>query len=194
MLLPVQSARDLAPTYRAPLTRAMYERMVEAGVFTEDDKVELLYGVLVEMSPEGRDHVHSLMYLTRSLTMRLNDRAVVRVQLPLAVSDDSVPEPDFAVIPLDHDPEDPLRGLLLAIEVAKTSVSKDRNVKRQLYAEAGISEYWLVDLNARHVEVYRDPSAQGYRTEVMVKAGETITLSTTPNVTIPVDEFPPPER
>ncbi|MEO1171601.1 MAG: Uma2 family endonuclease, partial [Myxococcota bacterium] len=115
----MESARDLAPAYRTPLTREKYDRMVEAGILTKDDKVELLYGVLVEMSPQGSEHVHALMHLNRALTRRLNDRAFVRVQLPLPVSGDSVPEPDFAVIPLDHDPQNPLAGLLLAVEVER---------------------------------------------------------------------------
>jgi Uma2 family endonuclease len=146
----------LAPEKLRPIMRAEYDRMVEAGLFV-GERIELLRGFLVEMSPIGTRHSEVVTRLTEILVGGVAGRARVRVQLPFAATDDSEPEPDVAVVPrADYASAHPGESLLL-IEVAETSLSKDRNIKADLYAEAGAREYWIVDLVGAAVEVFRVP-------------------------------------
>lgn len=145
-----------------PLRRVEFDRLVGLGMF-EGEKVELLYGRLVRMSPRGERHAFSITRLTERLVSGLASRAQVRVQLPFAASDESEPEPDVAVVArgdyLDGHP----RRAFLVIEVAQTSADEDRRIKGALYASAGVPEYWLVNLAERVVEVFREPTGGGYR-------------------------------
>lgn len=158
-----------------PLKRAEFDRLVRLGAF-EDEKVELLYGRLVRMSPKYEPHAFSIMRLTKLLVRLVGDRADVRVQLPLAASDISEPEPDLAVVPpgdyLDEHP----RSALLVIEVADSSLDRDRRVKGPLYAAAGIPEYWIVNLVDGLVEAHRDPKGNAYLTVTHHDRAEAIAL------------------
>jgi Uma2 family endonuclease len=151
---------------RRPLTVAEYHRMGEAGILTEDDRVELIEGQLVAMSPIGSDHSGTVNALTRLLVRAVGDRAVVAVQNPVQLDDLSEPQPDFSVLkPRDDDyrrstPRSD--DVLLVIEVAKGSLAYDRAVKRALYALHGILELWIVNLTANEVEVCRSPANGQY--------------------------------
>src|SRR5262249_53858607 len=145
-----------------PIRRVEYDRMVELGMF-EDERIELLRGVLVQMSPIGSRHSATVDRLTRVLVLALSDRAVVRVQNPFAATDDSEPEPDFAVVPLrDYDDAHPECAHLL-VEVSESSLRIDRGVKLGIYAENGVPEYWVVNIAKRCVEVYTEPDGTAYR-------------------------------
>ena len=127
------------------LQRAEYDRMVGFGMF-RGEKIELLQGRLVTMSPQGKPHAFSVTRLNRLLVRALGDRAEVRVQAPFGASAESEPEPDIAVVlPGDYLDEHPRRALLL-IEVAESSLQDDRRIKGPMYAAAGVPEYWIVDL------------------------------------------------
>jgi Uma2 family endonuclease len=129
--------------------------------------------------------------LAASLGRALPPGFEVRTHSPLAVSDDSEPEPDVAVVSAgDYSTRHPQTALLV-IEVADSSLQKDRRVKAALYAAAGIPEFWLVDLAARRVDVHRSPGAAGYAS-VEHHATETIALMAFPDVQIPVAAFLPP--
>lgn len=147
-----------------PLKRAEYDRLVEMGAF-EDERVELLYGMLVTMSPQNSPHAWLIQRLTKTFApLLLADRADVRVQLPFIAADDSEPEPDLALVPVgDYRNHHPSKAFLL-IEVADSSVGKDREIKARLYAESGVPEYWLFDVQARSTEVFRKPEAGRYAT------------------------------
>jgi Uma2 family endonuclease len=151
---------------RRPITVADYHRMGEAGILTERDRVELIEGELVAMSPIGSYHHGTVNKLNHSLVSAVGERAVVSVQGPVRLDDLSEPEPDFALLKprpdfyRDAHPEP--ADVLLLIEVADTSLSYDRDVKRVLYARHAIPEFWIVDLNAGVVEVCRVPGADGY--------------------------------
>ena len=151
----------LPPEKVRPLRRAEYDRMVGLGMF-RDERVELLHGRLVRMSPQGEPHVFSVTRLTKLLVRALGDRAEVRVQAPFGASDVSEPEPDLAIVaPGDYLTEHPTRAMLL-IEVADSSLQDDRRIKGPLYAAAGVAEYWIVDLVGGAIEVHREPQADGY--------------------------------
>jgi Uma2 family endonuclease len=144
-----------------PLRRSEYERLVEAGAF-DGERVELLYGRLVFMSPQGEPHASTIQRLNRLLTPRLLDRADVRIQSPIIAPDESRPEPDIAIVPLvEHRKESP-REAFLVIEVAQSSLALDRDAKLRLYALMDVPEYWVVNLEDNVVEVYVDPKDGEY--------------------------------
>ena|SRR3990172_200011 len=141
-------------------TRAEYERLLRHGVLGEDDHVQLIDGEIIELAPQGPPHATAVGLTQRALQQAYGPDYHVRTQLPLTVSLSSEPEPDLAVIRgdlrdyVDHHPS----TAVLVVEVADTTGNFDRNRKGPLYAAAGISEYWVVDLSARVVDVYRDPA------------------------------------
>lgn len=143
-----------------------YYRMGEAGVLGEDDRVELLEGEVVTMSPIGSRHAFCVDQLTRLLGDGLRGRAVLRVHNPVRLNQWSEPQPDVSLLRPPHRryaAAHPVPGdVFLVIEVADSSVISDRSFKLPLYARAGIPEAWLVDLVANRVELYREPSATGY--------------------------------
>lgn len=195
-LFGVRQVHDLSPLSRRPLRRVEYDRLIELGMFDEDERIELLYGQLVVMSPIGTLHAWVVQELNRLLVPQLVGRAVVRIQSPVAASDVSEPEPDVAVLPKvrgSYLHEHPARALML-IEVAESSLRVDRKIKSRLYAETRVPEYWIVNLVDRVVEVYRDPGATGYRRVTRHRRGETLRLRAFPDVALPVSEFMPPRR
>lgn len=172
-----------------PLKRSEYDRLIELGVF-DDERVELIQGVLVKMSPQEAPHASTVQKLTKLLMARLQERGSVRSQLPLALSDDTEPEPDVAVVPLgDYETEHPHTALLI-IEVADSSLKKDRG-KAAVYASAGIVEYWIVNLGARTVEVYTSPEGDRYAEVRTLRTGDTLRPQTLPDLAIAVAEILP---
>ncbi len=173
----VQIARRL-------FTVTEYYRMAQAGIFSEDDRVELLEGEILEMSPISSRHASCVKRLNDLLVRKLSGRFVISVQDPIRLSDYSEPQPDIAVLKFRADfysaehpkPED----VLLLIEVCETSAELDRHVKLPLYAKAGIPEVWLVDLAHNQIEVYRAPSAQGYGESQTLGRGQTLTAQLLP--------------
>jgi Uma2 family endonuclease len=151
--------------------------------------VELLRGEVYQMSPIGPKHVHKVAQLDARLQETLRGKAVVLVQSPLRLSEDSEPEPDLMVLkpPLDRyreklpTPED----VLLLVEVADTSLEFDREVKLPLYAEAGIPEVWLVNLKENLLEVYRDPRGGRYREIRLLSPEEEASPALFPEVRLP---------
>jgi len=150
---------------RRRFTRAEYHRMAEAGILGHDDRVELIRGEVVQKLPIGRRHRAFVDNLTRLLVMALGDRAIVSVQQPVILADDTEPEPDLTVLrrrPVPYKDREAYAGdVFLLIEVGDTSLAYDRSTKLRLYAEAGIPEYWVVDAGAEAIEVFRGPTADG---------------------------------
>lgn len=170
---------------RRPLKRVEYDRLVTLGVF-EDERIELLYGVLVTMSPKTPAHTSPISQLNRLLVRALLDRATVRVQSPYYAVDESEPEPDLAVVPeKSYKAAHPERAYLV-VEVAVSSAKKDRMVKGPLYARSGVDEYWLVDVTNETVEVYRDPSPEGFATMTRFGVAGTLTVAAFADVTVSV--------
>lgn len=194
MTFPLQ----IAPDRWRPLRRVEYERLIEDGVFA-DEKVELIRGLLIRMSPQKAPHSSTTRKLFGLLHEKLKGRAVVYSQAPIALSDDSEPEPDVFVAPLaSYDRELPTSALLV-VEVADSTLRYDRHDKTALYASCGVPECWLVDLLAESVEVYREPSAQrvagvadaGYHRLTTFHRGESIAPEAFPDALIALDDILP---
>jgi Uma2 family endonuclease len=151
---------------RRPITVTEFHRMGEVGILGERDRVELIEGELVAMSPIGSYHHGTVNQLTHALVHAVGERAIVSVQGPVRLDDLSEPEPDFALLKprpdFYRDAHAQPADVLLLIEVADTSLNYDRSVKRMLYARHAIPEFWIVDLTAGEVEVCREPKAEGY--------------------------------
>ena len=175
---------------RRPLTVAEYHRMGEVGILTEDDRVELIEGQLIAMSPIGSHHAGTTNTLTRVLVQMVGDRGVVAVGNPVRLDDLSEPQPDFAVLKPRED--DYRRAtpradeVLLIIEVADSSLAYDRNVKRSLYARHGIPEFWIVNLTAGEVEVCHGPDGEQYKSVTRVGSEGVLEPQLLDGVTIPV--------
>jgi Uma2 family endonuclease len=189
-----EKVRDLEALPRdriRPLERAWYDRLVGLGAFPEDEKLELLEGRIVVMSPQGTAHAYVIQCLMERFVALLAGRAQVRVQLPFAASAVSEPEPDVALVPPGPYLDDHPREAMLVVEVAESSVEVDR-LKARLYAEAAVPEYWIVNLGERVVEVHRRPAEGGYGDVARAAAGEALSPHAFPDLTIRVDELLPP--
>lgn len=178
------------------LTTSEYEQMIAAGIFKEDDRVELLEGVIVEMSPKGMKHATSTDRAARHFIRTLGDRVIVRNQNPILLNDYSEPEPDLVLAAPEEaeysfrhpQPED----IYLILEVADTTLSYDRNSKGMSYAKSGIIQYLILNLNEMEIEDYQEPSADGYRQKQTYKAGQNFKLVAFPNITVKVRDLLPP--
>ncbi len=176
---------------KGPFTVDAYQRLAEVGILREDDRVELIAGQVVEMTPIGDRHASCVRRLIRLLSQIVLDAAVLDVQDPVVLGEHDAPQPDVTLLRPRGDayPSHPRAAdILLVIEVADASVAYDRDVKIPLYARAGIPEAWLVDLAADRIEVYRDPASGGYASVRSVSRAETITLLHFPNVTVSTDD------
>jgi len=177
---------------RRAFTVAEYHRMAEAGILHEDDRVELLEGEIVEMSPIGDRHANCVARLTMLLPGRVSGRAIVWVQNPVRLSERSEPQPDVALLWFRPDfyPRHPgPADVLLLIEVSETSLDTDRAVKVPLYARAGIPEVWLVDLLGEVVEVFREPGPEGYGRVERVGRGGRVVPGALPDLFVNVDDI-----
>jgi Uma2 family endonuclease len=176
---------DIAPERVRPLRRVEYEAMVAQGLFA-DERIELLEGVIVEMSPQNPRHAAVVERLNNLLARAVGRRASVRPQLPLAVSEESLSEPDIALVAVaDYDRAHPTTAWLV-VEVADASLRKDRRVKAEVYARAGILEYWIVNLVDDRIEVHNDAGGGAYTQVSTVRAGGSIRLRAFPDVEIAV--------
>ena len=181
-------ASEIAPERVRPIRRVEYERLVSLGFFA-DERVELLYGSVVEMTPQDPEHAHPVQMLNKLLLPRLLGRAEVRIQAPFAASDDSEPEPDVAVVPPgDYRHVHPTEAWLI-VEVARTSQVKDKTLKARLYAASGVAEYWVVDVPARSVEVHRGASSGSYASVTTRRSGDDLSLAQFPDVSFKVDDL-----
>jgi Uma2 family endonuclease len=180
---------DLVASARLrPLRRLEYERMAAEGFF-EDERVELLDGVIVEMTPQGTRHAVAIERLSHLLFAAVGGRARVRIQLPFAASEVSLPEPDVAVVPVaDYELAHPSQARLI-IEVAESSLKKDRLVKARVYAIAGVTEYWVIDIAAKTIEVCSEPVGGAYTQIRAARPGDVIRLRAVPDVEIAVADI-----
>lgn len=140
-------------------TRREYDRIAEAGILDPDERVQLIEGEIVTMTPQNSPHSAAIGKTEDVLRQVFGSHCWVRVQMPLIVDPDSEPEPDLAVVsgrPSTYVTEH-LQIALLVVEIADTTLLLDRDRKARIYARAGILEYWIVNLTERCLEVYRDP-------------------------------------
>jgi Uma2 family endonuclease len=180
--------RDVWPDRIRPLRRIEYESLVEKGLL-DDTRVELLRGTLVDMSHQGPLHADVVRRLAERLIRQLPADVQTRTHSPLALSDDSEPEPDIAVVLSGEYTQAHPQTALLIIEVADSSLRKDRVVKAALYAMAGIPELWLVNLTDLTVEVHRRPTAGRYADVERIDTSGSISPAEFPSVQISVGEL-----
>ena len=149
------------PTRARRWTRAEYDRLIDVGILGPGDPVELLGGELMVAEPQGSRHYTSIGLVEDALRAAFGAGWVIRSQGPVALDDESEPEPDVAVVPgtwRDYSGAHPARPVLV-VEVSDSSLRVDRERKGSLYARAGVDDYWLVNLVERVLEIYREPVA-----------------------------------
>ena len=180
-------------TTRRLLTTTDYHSMIEAGILGPEDRVELLAGEIYEAASISSPHASCVMRLTDWFGSRVGDRAIVNVQNPVELSTLSEPQPDLTLLVrregfyADRHPGP--ADVLLLIEVAGSSYEYDRSLKLPLYAEVGIREVWLVALERRAIEVYRDPSEGAYRGVENRRAGDTLSPVAFPDLELDVSDL-----
>ena len=179
-------AQPVANARPRRIKRAEYDRLAALGFF-EGERVELIQGTVIEMAPIGPPHSEIVNVLMERLVGGLAGAARVRVQQPFLAADDSEPEPDVAVVaPGSYASAHPDRAFLI-IEVAESSLKYDRETKGILYALSGVPEYWVVDVVGQRVEVFTDPSEDGYRKTARVDLTGVLRVEAFPNLVITVD-------
>lgn len=175
---------------RRRLSADQFEQMGRTGILGPDERVELLDGELIEMPPIGSRHAAAVDFLSMHFARTVGDGALVRTQNPLRLADDSEPQPDLMLLRPAADryrsahprPAD----VLLLIEVADTTLRFDRETKLPLYARHGVTEVWILDLDAERLEVYREAAAGGYRRKLERQGVESIAPLALPTVTLEV--------
>lgn len=168
-----------------------YQRMGQVGILSEDDRVELIDGEVVAMTPIGPRHNAAVNRANRAIGRAVGDQAIVQVQGSVRLDFYHEPQPDLVLLRPQDDfyvsrlpgPED----ILLVVEVAESSLDYDGDVKARLYAQLGIREYWLVDLNADLITDHSEPHDGSYRTIRQRHRGETIAPRMLPDCVFPVD-------
>ena len=180
---------------RRLITVADYYKMAEAGILSPDDRLELIEGQIIEMPPIGSEHGGRVNKLNRLLVTVLGSRAILSVQNAVRLSDILEPVPDFAVLrPRQDDytashPTAP--DVLLLIEVADSSLKYDRGVKARLYARHGVPEFWIVDVRARRVSIYRTPEGDSYKSITQLAGLETLTIEALPGIELNTNDIFP---
>ncbi len=172
-----------------------YHKLGEAGIFHEDDRVELLNGDIVIMAPIGIRHIKAVRRLIRSMSRHFADRCTVDAQNPVMIDGHSEPQPDILLLRATADTREtsPLpEDVLLLLEVADSSLLYDQRDKLEAYARNGIVEYWLLDLTRNELHVFRDPEGCAYRTTLVVRADESIAPLAFADTPVAVSEILPP--
>ncbi|MBE9205537.1 Uma2 family endonuclease [Nostoc sp. LEGE 06077] len=170
-----------------------YHKLTELGFFHEDDHIELIYGEIIQMASKGTAHSTCLRNLLRELPKLVEERATLQCQDPIFIPSNSQPEPDFTIVKNRSDnylsahpsPDD----VLLVMEVADSSLGYDRDVKIPLYAQAGISDYWIFNLFDNHLECYSEPyqdnhDKYGYLNRRIVLPNQVVALPCFPDLSL----------
>jgi Uma2 family endonuclease len=179
-----------------------YHKLGELGFFHEDDHIELIRGEIIQMVSKGRVHETCLRNLLRELPRLVGDRATLQTQAPIVLPPNSEPEPDFAILKNRDDnyllahPES--ADILLVIEVSDSSLDYDRDVKMPLYAEAGISDYWVFNLFDNYLECYSEPyqnnqGKHGYLSKRIVLPNQVVALPCFPDLFLDLSRVFPPK-
>ncbi|MBX3276627.1 MAG: Uma2 family endonuclease [Acidobacteria bacterium] len=178
---------------RRPFTTSEYHRLIEIGILTENDRVELLDGEVIEMAPIGPRHAACVDRLAEFLQGNIGKQGIIRVQSPIELSEHSEPEPDITVLTRRSDfyvgghptPAD----ILIVIEVADATLDADRRVKLPAYARAGIPEVWLVNLIEDRIEVHSRPNRDVYQEIRICLRGDRVISPTLPKLKLKADDI-----
>ncbi|MEB3339980.1 Uma2 family endonuclease [Okeania sp.] len=178
---------------RRQFTVKEYHTMAESGILTENDRVELISGEIVKMSPIGLRHAACVNRITKLFFRHFLERAIIHVQNPIRLNNQNELQPDLSLLQERDDfyegkypqPED----VFLLIEVADSSIKYDRETKMPLYAKNGISEVWLIDINQQLVEVYRQPQGNSYQNVQQFFQGDILTIEAFNDINLAVDKI-----
>lgn len=173
------------------LKRKEFDALVAQGCFDEE-RVELLFGMVVELAPPDPEHGESVNLIAELLTNQIGARARVRTQSPFAATDVSEPQPDVFLIPQQRYWREHPNRAYLVVEVSRSSLRRDR-IKRAIYADATVDEYWIVNHHTECVEVYRGARDGEWATKTTHGRGEVLSPLAFPDVEIPIDEILPPK-
>lgn len=173
-----------------------YHRMVEAGILQSDESVELIAGKIIRtMSPQGTPHSSAIRRTRRLLEKVLGEQVFVQTQLPIQLNNYSEPEPDVAVVrpdPRDYIDQHPMASdVYLIVEVADSTLRKEREIKAKEYAQSGIKDYWLLDVENRQIYIFREPTLEGYQQQIILLENETVTPQRFPDVRVQVEDLLP---
>ena len=174
------------------ITTADYHRMAEIGILGADERVELIAGQIIQKMPKGPAHSALCKRIEKLLEHRLGDRVLVRLQDPIQLNSYSEPEPDVAVVHPELNfyarchptPNE----VYLIIEVADTTIDRDLGTKADLYAAAGIVDYWVFNITLQQLHIFRDPQANGYQRQLILRGQQSVSLLAFPHCTITVQE------
>ncbi|MEQ9234672.1 Uma2 family endonuclease [Coleofasciculus sp. E2-BRE-01] len=174
------------------ITTADYHRMAEVGILAADEKVELIAGQIIQKMPKGPAHSALCKRLEKCLEKLLGDQVLVRLQDPIQLDTYSEPEPDIAVVHpnanfyADYHPRP--EEVYLIVEIADTTINRDLGSKANLYAAAGIVDYWVFNVTTQQLHVFRDPQVDGYQRQLILKGQQSIDILAFPNCMITVNE------
>lgn len=182
---------------RAEVTKKLftvddYYRMAEVGILKPEDRVELLEGEIVEMSPIGNRHAGCVNRVTDLFTFLFRGKAIVTVQNPARLNQYNEPQPDFVLAKTRTDyyaSRHPTgEDIYLMVEIADSSLRKDRNVKVPIYARLGIPEVWIADLQQDRILIFRDPAGNAYKTTLTLHRGESLSVLAFPEINFKVED------
>lgn len=188
-------------TTEAPFTLRLwtveeYHQMAEAGIFHPKERVELIAGQIIRMSAKGTAHSSAVGRIYKLLENCLGQQTWIRTEQPIVLDDFSEPEPDVAVVrldPLDYADHHPTPSeVYLIIEVADSSLKYDHETKAKVYAKSGIADYWVLDVIDRKLHVFREPTQEGYQSEVIFSEGASVSPLQFPDVVIALQDMLPP--
>lgn len=176
------------------LTVQEYHRMAEMGILDEEERVELLAGQIVKMAAKGTAHGAAIARTKILLdNLRLGEQIFVRLQDPVRLNNYSEPEPDISVVipdPLYYEDYHPTPSeVYLIIEVADTTLRKDCGIKATIYAQSGIADYWVLDVNNRQLHVFREPNQEGYQSIVVLGDDASISPLQFPDISFMVRDM-----
>ena len=175
------------------ITADEYNAMADVGIFDADERVELIDGVLISYAPpQGPEHAGMLWSCVELIRERLHGKTAIWSQMPLVLRDDTVLEPDVALLVKKETYRRELpraADVHAIIEVAWSSLASDRARKLRVYAEAGIVEYWVADVRKQRVEVYRNPRGAGYESYRVAQGSDSVSFAAFPDVVFSVDEL-----
>jgi Uma2 family endonuclease len=175
-----------------------YYKIAEAGVLSVQRRTELVEGEILEMTGMGVAHAMAISHATRLFARWFENKAEVRIQLPLPLGRFSEFEPDLCLVRVDRpaiETRHPLPSeVFLVLEIADSSLRYDRDIKLPIYAAAGVAEVWISDLLTRRLDVFREPSRSVYKSAVQLNAGDSVCAIAFPEIAVPVLDLVGPFR
>ena len=172
------------------ITTNEYHRMAEVGILAADERVELIAGQIVQKMPKGPRHSALCKRIEKLIEPLLGDDVLVRLQDPIQLDLYSEPEPDIAVVPPnnsfyeDHHPTP--NEIYLIVEIADSTIERDLQLKADLYAAAGIIDYWVVNVQAQQLHVFRQPQVDGYQRQTILRGQQSVDILAFPECSIAV--------